>query len=522
MGSSIAWQAQILIVAGVLGGGYLAFVNKFPPFDKGGIFDQLMKLFPKKKKHHISSEDDDSGDSGGSPMPLDIQGTPIAPQYMNQLNPPRDQRLFPPVPQAGQIYSGPQGSSLPGGGKLPPNGMIQQGIMSTSRAGDPTSGEMNVYDNYIKALQYQYGPGNQANLGPVSSTPAVAGDPNLGTTPTPASFFQAPQIPGMPPGMGPMGPMGPGGMTSAQMGGMTSPFGNPAMPPGAPFLPNPMQYPGPVQSGPYPSTPYGMPPGGFMMFPPPPGIIIDDDDYWRRHGRWHRRNTPWFHTDNDLFGIDLGDIIGDSMRGLHLNDLLGRVGGDWHSIFPAGIDRYDPDRFKNDIHNFVMQQQGNNLGSGILGAMENQGFNGFTNYNNLGTTGASLGSLDSMMGVGGGVNNSLLGGNGMLGGMMDGIGSMMSSMTNIGNMSNMMNGSSFTPDMSNFQNTMSNLPSMQQTNIPGISGQAFQSNAGFVLPSSPAYKQFKGSNSMPPFIKRTKKYTPYAGSSDRRLSRLGN
>ena len=291
MGSSLgAWQNQVTISLLLLGGGYIAFVNKWPPFNKGGIIDQLRGLLPKSDN---SSSDDSSGDgsdSGGDngkqqpslPMPT----TPIP-------SPPGASNMGPMLP------------------------------MSPFQGGH-TAQDETVYENYVKGLNFLYGQGNKANVSGNPNVPFVGGDANLGTTPVPSGLV-SPTGSGMAPSPpnqygGPMGSpyYGYSPQMQQQLG-----FPGPTTIPTQPFLPNPTQYPGPTQPSPYPAYPSSPFPQGPQLPLPP---------------------LPPFYA-------DLG-VIDPGFRGLSIAHLI-RIGIPIKKIFPHGLYNNDIKKINKDIKKYI-------------------------------------------------------------------------------------------------------------------------------------------------------------------------
>lgn len=293
MGSSLgAWQNQVTISLLVLGGGYLAFVNKWPPFNKGGLADQLRGLLPKSDSSNDNSNDnttdDNSGDITPSDSKLPMPTTPIP-------SPPGAKNMGPMLP------------------------------MSPFQGGH-TAQDETVYENYVKGLNFLYGQGNTANVNNNPNIPFVGGDANLGTTPVPSGLVNPVGSGAAPPPGGPymgnqMGsPYGyPPMMQQPQQGG----FPGPATMPTQPFLPNPRQFPGPVQPAPYPvypSSPY--PQGPNIPIPP----------------------LPPFYA--DLGSIDPG------FRGMSIADII-RIGVPMVEIFPHGINKHDLRKINKDIRKYI-------------------------------------------------------------------------------------------------------------------------------------------------------------------------
>lgn len=516
----------ILMIALFGGGTYLAWVNRFPPFDEGGLVDKLLNYLPKHTGKGATPASEDGGDGsvaddlggggGGSGNATDpSQGDFIAPG------------AGPTVPPIG-FGPGPTGGPM---GMQFPSSNMQSGIMQTSRASDPTSGEFNVYQNYAKGLQMLYGQGNTANLGPGGGgLPNVVGDPNLGTTPVPQSLFQQQGYP----------PNGQGGYPYPQQM-QQQPFGHPSMPPGTPFLPNPSQYPGPVQPGPYPAVPPVMSPPPPWAFGLPPQLIPGPDIFVVIPGR---KGIPFIRGIPDLLSLDVGGIhIG--LDGIRIGDLI-RIGGGWHNIFPHGVDPYDQTKFKKDISNFVNKMLrkikgknskdrlnifkqivtssgggsgginiggsgGINIGGSGAGGINIGGSGGGLGGLFGGSAGAGVGGLPgNIFGGSGGSSSSSGGLGGLLGGLQGGAGAggLLGGMGGMGagNM-NMIPG----------VGSMGNIP-----NIPGMSnmfpGGLFQSNAGFVLPNKAAYMQYNGRNSLQPLLKRKNS----AGRDDSFFFKIGN
>lgn len=141
---NLAWQTQITLALMLLGGGYVLFYNRMPPFDKGGLVDQISKYLPKS---NLTPSDSLSDSIEPSPDMGQPQTLP-----------------FPHVP-------GQQG--------LPP--------MDNPLPLKPTYPDYKVYNDYATALRMQYGQGNNPNLG--NGVGGVFGDFNLGTTPIDPSIL---------------------------------------------------------------------------------------------------------------------------------------------------------------------------------------------------------------------------------------------------------------------------------------------------------------------------------------------
>lgn len=303
MGNSfIAWQAQLLAVGLLLGGSYIAYINHWAPFNKGGLFDNFLKIFPKGNADNSDSSSDDisntdnssSGQSGGN-LPMPVSPIPSPPGASNM------------------------GPMLP---------------MSPFQGGH-TAQDETVYENYVKGLNFLYGQGNKANVSGNPNVPFVGGDANLGTTPVPSGLV-SPVGSGMAPSPPPQygGPMAP---PSPQYGGpMGSPYyGSPPMQqqqlgfpgpttiPTQPFLPNPTQYPGPTQPSPYPAYPSSpFPQGPPLPLPPLP---------------------PFY--------ADLG-VIDPGFRGLNIAYLI-RIGIPIRRIFPHGLYNNDIKKINKDIKKYI-------------------------------------------------------------------------------------------------------------------------------------------------------------------------
>lgn len=143
---NLAWQTQITLALMVVGGGYLAYINSWPPFNKGGLADQLKKYLPK------------SDQGPGSDVPTDSTV---------------------PSPDIGQPQTLPL-PIAPGQQGLPP--------MDNPLPLKPTYPDYKVYNDYATALRMQYGQGNNPNLGGGNSGLGdYYGDINLGSTPVPFS-----------------------------------------------------------------------------------------------------------------------------------------------------------------------------------------------------------------------------------------------------------------------------------------------------------------------------------------------
>lgn len=136
----ISWQTQVTLALMVVGGGYLAYVNRFPPFNEGGFVDQLQKYLPKSNK-------------------APGENTEVTGDLSNDMIPGQPQQPF-PIPAPGQ-------------GPMP--------SMDNHLPAKPTYPEYKVYNDYATALRMQYGQGNTPNLGGGGSS--VYGDASLGTTP---------------------------------------------------------------------------------------------------------------------------------------------------------------------------------------------------------------------------------------------------------------------------------------------------------------------------------------------------
>lgn len=144
---AISWQTQVTLALMVVGGGYLAYVNKFPPFNTGGLVDQLKKYMPQSDK----APGENAAANDGGNLSNDMPQEPF------------------PFPTPGQGPMGP-GQNL---GPIPP--------MDDPSIRYPTPENYQVYNDYATALRMMYGQGNNPNLGGGGSS--AFGDPNLGTTP---------------------------------------------------------------------------------------------------------------------------------------------------------------------------------------------------------------------------------------------------------------------------------------------------------------------------------------------------
>lgn len=146
----ISWQTQVTLALMLVGGGYLLFYNKFPPFDKGGLADQLKKYLPTSGQPQGDTNDNKTtGDLSNDMIPIPGQGADAGPQ-------------------------GPQG---------------QMPYMDNPLPARPTFGDHQVYNDYATALRMQYGQGNNPNLGGGQGQSDAYGDVSLGTTPVPGSLF---------------------------------------------------------------------------------------------------------------------------------------------------------------------------------------------------------------------------------------------------------------------------------------------------------------------------------------------
>ena len=155
---SLSWQTQVTLALMVVGGGYLAYVNKFPPFNSGGLVDQLKKYMPQSDT--APGENAANGGNGNA----NSQQEPV--------NHPS------PFPVPGQPQQGGQGQGPLG----------QMPYMDNPLPARPTWGDETVYNDYATALRMMYGQGNNPNLGGVGGN-GVFGDPNLGTTPVDPNLF---------------------------------------------------------------------------------------------------------------------------------------------------------------------------------------------------------------------------------------------------------------------------------------------------------------------------------------------
>ena len=304
-GFSFSWQAQLAVI-GIFGvGTYFLWLNRLPPFNAGGIGDQIANLMPRKDSPVVQDQ----------PQP-ELPQSPISTLPVDPTTPPAG---MPPIASTGSPQNG-----FPTGMGPTPMPPFQSSIQS-----DPSLTDYSVYENYAKQLQLIYGAQNRPNVG--GSGIVTVGDPNLGTTPVPASWSNQPG-----------GPMGYPGMG-----------GGPSVPPNIPFLPNPMQYPGPIQGGPYPQQPPFMigpprPPNYPPMLPffPPvqgfPPIIIKDP-----------KKPPKIRDWKDFMSIDVGPIhIG--MDGIKVGDLISIGGGGLlGKHFSKGIDPTDTNELKNGIKGMV-------------------------------------------------------------------------------------------------------------------------------------------------------------------------
>lgn len=370
MAGGFAWQTQVVIALMALGGGYLLWVNKLPPFNKGGAFENFTNLFPNPK---------DFADGSG---PIGSEGDAI------------EQDL-------------PQGGPSPGGSAKGPslNGPPVPPFQSSYQS-DPSVTDFSVYQNYAMGLAQQYGQGNQPNLGG-GNQPLVVGDPNLGTTPVPGSLFgmngsqgssQPPPFPFLPNPTQYPGPL------------LNSPFPNqfgPAMGPmGGPPMPPMMGGPPPMM-GPLPP----------LIFPRPgmPPLIIPQKPH---KGKTRRRGIPVIKNIDDIFSIDLGNIhIG--MDGIRIGDLI-NMGVNMDDIFPNGIDIFDKNKIDMDISSYIDKilkkskastpsgtSGGGSSSTGGAGGLGNI-FGGTANTGGLGNIFGGSGGLGGLFGGGmfGGGNNN--------------------------------------------------------------------------------------------------------------------
>jgi hypothetical protein len=340
-----------------------------------------------------------------------------------------------------------------------------------------------------------YGQGNRANLGPGGGNlPNVVGDPNLGTTPVPQSLFQQPGYP----------PNGQGGYPYPQQ------FGHPSMPPGTPFLPNPTQYPGPVQPGPYPATPPSMPPPPPWAVGLPVQLIPGPDIFVMVPGR---RGIPFVRGIPDLLSINVGGIhVG--LDGIRIGDLI-RIGRGWKNIFPHGIDPYDQGKFKNDIERFVNKMLRKIRGKTSKDRLKIFKQIAIASGNN---SAISIPGLGGLLGSVSGNNSALSGPGGMISVSGNNVATMPSSSSNIPTFESMFpNGVGVNNMNMGSMGSLGNIP-----NIPGMGGNMFpgglfQSNAGFVLPNKAAYLQYNGRNSIAPVLKRKN-----AAKDDSFFFKIGN
>jgi hypothetical protein len=276
----------------VVGGGYLAYVNKFPPFNTGGLVDQLKKYMPQSDTAPGENAASGGG-SGNNDMPQ--EGSGPLPQIQS-------------FPMPGQQGQGP--GNL---GPIPP--------MADPSIAKPTFENYQVYNDYATALRMMYGQGNTPNLGSGGSD--AYGDPNLGTTPVPGGLF---------------------GLNGSQ---------GSSQPPPYPFLPNPltpntgMYRPPPVGAFPPMFPPMGPP----MPLPPwlYQPIIPVGQPYW---ATWvSKRPLPYIYSTAQLFSIDLG-IINHKLNGITINTFL-QMGVSLNTIFPQGINLQNQYKIGADLTEFV-------------------------------------------------------------------------------------------------------------------------------------------------------------------------
>lgn len=352
MAGSFSWQLQVLLGLMFVGGGYLLWVNKLPPFNKGGAFENVTNLFPNPA---------DFKDGNG---PIGSEGTPSLEQDMIPNKPP-------------------------GGIPIPP--------FTSNSASDPSVPDWSVYQNYAMGLRDQFGQGNQPNLGMGGgSQPLVIGDPNLGTTPVPGSLFgipgsqgssQPPPYPFMPNPTQYPGPL------------LNSPFPNGMM--GGPMGPPPM--------GGFPPM---MPPmmGGPPRFPPFPNFPINTKKPKKRKG------IPVIRNIDDIFGIDVGDIhigmdgirIGDFINmGIDIGDIF----PNGIDIYDKGKIESDISGFVDRIMKKVKPSSSSGSSSsgslgGLFGGTSNtggSGLGGLFGGGGLFGDGGSSGGLGGMFGNMGGL-----------------------------------------------------------------------------------------------------------------------
>lgn len=458
----LSWQAQVTAALLVLGGGYIAFVNKWAPFNHNGLFDQLMKIFPKGNASDNSSDNntiDDSSDGGGNNLPMPTSPIP---------NPPTGMPGQPPTLPLSPFIGSPQSN--------------------------PTQQSETVYENYAKALNFLYGQGNKANVSGNPNVPFIGGDPNLGTTPVPSGLIN-PQGSGaaVPPGY-PTYPSSPAsGMNpNFSMGGPPGApnqlqFPGPATLPTQPFLPSPMQYPGPTQPGPYPASP--------PRYPSPMGMPVPP--------------LPPFYADLGI--IDVG------FRGFRVADLIS-MGVPVIEIFPHGIDEHDIGRINQDIRNYIHKIL-SRVNNGFRGSIrdiimdetkrwkkKNKKLLGHDNGLGglLGDILGGGGSISQGGGLGGGTSINIPGlfnysqGGGPGGGTsISGLGGLFGGGNNTGGLN--LSGLNNIPAGVLPPNFMSNLQSSLPSNVQGLNFNSFGAR--------------KTQNSMHPYIKRrTKLKTRISGS----------
>ena len=164
LAGNFSWQLQVLLGLLVVGGGYIAFVNSWPPFNRGGVGDQLRGLLPKTQ----SEEETVPPEQKGSTPPFG----PVVNDPTIDPNSP----LLPNAPGAG-----PNPPLMGGTGPRAPNQTYPLPPFQSSIQSDPSLTDYSVYQNYANQLQAIFGPLNKPNMGQGSGIVTV-GDPNLGTT----------------------------------------------------------------------------------------------------------------------------------------------------------------------------------------------------------------------------------------------------------------------------------------------------------------------------------------------------
>lgn len=355
MAGGFSWQLQVLLGLMVVGGGYLLWANKLPPFNRGGAFEGFTNLFPNPK---------DFADGKG---PLGSEGS----------GPSLEQDMIPGQPTP----------------PVPP--------FQSNSASDPSVPDWSVYQNYAMGLAQQYGQGNQPNLG-AGNQPTVIGDPNLGTTPVPGQLFgmggsmgasQPPPFPFLPNPAQYPGPLLNGPVPQQGMGGFP-PFGMPPM--GGP----------PPMYGPGMPFPFPMPPPQFRM----PRIITTNPK--------KKRGMPVIRNLDDIFSIDVGNIhIG--MDGIRIGDLINmgidmdEIFPNGIDIFDKGKIEGDISSFVDKILKKTKPSSGNTGSGNPLGGL----FGGSSLGGLFGGSGSSGGStgigglfggggLGNLFGSGGGSSSS--------------------------------------------------------------------------------------------------------------------